>query len=110
MVWALENACQQNCGPWQFYGWFWHSEEETAQVSNINGFIIKFGLWYYSWLSFSISLTTKHVEKHMQLPNNDQYVLYAVGGPYNFISQITSLTCQRRSSSISSNFSDFLVE
>ena len=48
MVWALENACQQNCGPWQFYGWFWHSEEETAQVSNIKGFIIKFGLWYYS--------------------------------------------------------------
>ena len=20
MVWALENTCQQNCGPWQFYG------------------------------------------------------------------------------------------
>ena len=75
MVWALENACQQNCGPWQFYGWFWHSEEETAQVSNINGFIIKFGLWYYSWLSFGIALSTKHEEKHMQLPYNDQYVL-----------------------------------
>ena len=37
----------------------------NSQVSNIKGFIIKFGLWYYGWLSFSISLTTKHVEKHM---------------------------------------------
>ena len=45
MVWALENTCQQNCGPWHFYGWFWHSEEETAQLSNIKGFIIKVGLW-----------------------------------------------------------------
>ena len=48
MFWALKHTSQQNCGPWQFYGWVWHSEEETVQLSNIKGFIIKVGLWYHS--------------------------------------------------------------